>query len=145
MIALADPRRLITDKLRSYSATHRIVVPSVVHRTTRYENNTAYLRAAAADGGLRHRHSRLQFLEPVLNDVDLRQARQRVVAAGGHIFFEHQESLSVGCDVVGAASDRADIRSVVRGGPRNSDSLLRWDPDQGEGVWHTTEATELSC
>ena len=32
-----------------------------------------------------------------------------------------------------------------RGGPRNSDSLLRWDPDQGEGVWHATEATELSC
>ena len=32
-----------------------------------------------------------------------------------------------------------------RGGPRNSDSLLRWDPDQGEGVWNATEATELSC
>ena len=38
-------------------------------------------------------------------------------------------------------------RTVIdgRGGPRNSDSLLRWDPDQGEGVWNTTEATELSC
>ena len=33
----------------------------------------------------------------------------------------------------------------VRGGPRNSDRLLRWDPDQGEGVWHATEETELSC
>ncbi len=32
----------------------------------------------------------------------------------------------------------------VRGGPRNSDSLLRWDPDPGEGVWHATEETELS-
>ena len=32
-----------------------------------------------------------------------------------------------------------------RGGPRNWDSLLRWDPDQGEGVWHATEETELSC
>ena len=32
-----------------------------------------------------------------------------------------------------------------RGGPRNLDSLLRWDPDQGEGVWHATEETELSC
>ena len=30
-----------------------------------------------------------------------------------------------------------------RGGPRNSDSLLRWNPDQGEGVWHATEETEL--
>ena len=33
---------------------------------------------------------------------------------------------------------------VYRGGPRNSDSLLRWDPDPGEGVWHATEETELS-
>ena len=32
-----------------------------------------------------------------------------------------------------------------RGGPRNSDSLRRWDPDPGEGVWHATEETELSC
>ena len=32
-----------------------------------------------------------------------------------------------------------------RGGPRNSDSLLRWDPDPGKGVWHATEETELSC
>ena len=35
------PRRLITDKLRSYSAAHHTVMPSVVHRTTRYENNRA--------------------------------------------------------------------------------------------------------
>ena len=32
-----------------------------------------------------------------------------------------------------------------RGGPRNLDSLLRWDPDQREGVWNATEETELSC
>ena len=31
-----------------------------------------------------------------------------------------------------------------RGGPRNSDRLLRWDPDPGEGVWHATKETELS-
>jgi len=35
------PRRLITDKLRSYAAAHRTVLPSVVHSTTRYENNRA--------------------------------------------------------------------------------------------------------
>ena len=37
------------------------------------------------------------------------------------------------------------LHAAVRGGPRNSDSLLRWDPDPGEGVWHATEETELSC
>ncbi len=34
---------------------------------------------------------------------------------------------------------------IGRGGPRNSDRLLRWDPDQEEGVWNATEETELSC
>jgi putative transposase len=36
-----EPRRLTTDKLRSYSAAHRTVMPSVVHSTTPYENNRA--------------------------------------------------------------------------------------------------------
>ena len=33
----------------------------------------------------------------------------------------------------------------VRGGPWISDRLLRWDPDQGEGVWNAPKETELSC
>ena len=36
-----EPRRLITDKLRSYSAAHRTVMPSVVHCTEQYANNRA--------------------------------------------------------------------------------------------------------
>ena len=36
-----EPRRLITDKLLSYSAAHRTVMPSVVHSTRQYENNRA--------------------------------------------------------------------------------------------------------
>ena len=35
------PRRLVTDKLRSYAAAHRTVMPSVVHSTQQYENNRA--------------------------------------------------------------------------------------------------------
>ena len=35
------PRRLITDKLRSYPAAHRLVMPSVPHCTDRYANNQA--------------------------------------------------------------------------------------------------------
>jgi putative transposase len=37
------PRRLITVKLRSYTAAHRRVLPSVVHSTRQYENNRAEL------------------------------------------------------------------------------------------------------
>ena len=36
-----SPRRLITDKLRSYAAAHRTVMPFVVHSTRQYENNRA--------------------------------------------------------------------------------------------------------
>ena len=36
-----EPRRLITDKLHSYSAAHRTVMPSVVHSTQQYQNNRA--------------------------------------------------------------------------------------------------------
>ena len=36
-----SPHRLITDKLRSYSAAHRTVMPSVIHSTRPYENNRA--------------------------------------------------------------------------------------------------------
>ncbi len=35
------PRRLITDKLLSYGAAHRTVMPSIVHSTRQYENNRA--------------------------------------------------------------------------------------------------------
>ena len=35
------PRRLVTDKLRSYPAAHRRVMPSVGHSTKQHENNRA--------------------------------------------------------------------------------------------------------
>ena len=36
-----EPRRLVTDELRSYEAAHRAIMPSVVHDTERYANNRA--------------------------------------------------------------------------------------------------------
>ena len=36
-----EPLRLVTDKLRSYGAAHRTVMPSVRHDTSRYANNRA--------------------------------------------------------------------------------------------------------
>ena len=35
------PHRLVTDRLGSYRAAHRVIMPSVVHDTTRYANNRA--------------------------------------------------------------------------------------------------------
>ena len=36
-----EPIRLVTDKLRSYGAAHRVVMPSVIHDTSQYANNRA--------------------------------------------------------------------------------------------------------
>ncbi len=35
------PRRMVTDKLRSYAAAHRTIMPSVAHDTSQYTNNRA--------------------------------------------------------------------------------------------------------
>jgi putative transposase len=36
-----EPRRMVTDKLRSYAAAHRAIMPSVTHDTSQYANNRA--------------------------------------------------------------------------------------------------------
>ena len=35
------PRKMVTDKLRSYAAAHRTIMPSVGHETSQYANNRA--------------------------------------------------------------------------------------------------------
>ena len=55
------PRRLITDKLRSYSAAHRTVMPSVVHSTQQYENN----RAEVSHQPTRQRESQMRRFKSV--------------------------------------------------------------------------------
>jgi len=37
----SEPARLVTDKLGSYRAAHRVVMPSVMHDTRQYANNRA--------------------------------------------------------------------------------------------------------
>ena len=36
-----EPRKIVTDKLRSYGVAHRELIPDVIHSTERYENNRA--------------------------------------------------------------------------------------------------------
>ena len=36
-----DPRKIVTDKLRSYGVAHRELMPDVIHSTEQYENNRA--------------------------------------------------------------------------------------------------------
>ncbi|EEB79461.1 hypothetical protein GPB2148_2391 [marine gamma proteobacterium HTCC2148] len=34
-----EPRKIVTDKLRSYEVAHRELIPEVIHSTKQYENN----------------------------------------------------------------------------------------------------------
>ena len=36
-----DPRKILTDRLRSYPVAHREVIPEAIHSTEQYENNRA--------------------------------------------------------------------------------------------------------
>jgi len=36
-----EPRKIVTDKLRSYGVAHRELIPEVIHSTAQYENNRA--------------------------------------------------------------------------------------------------------
>ena len=36
-----EPRKIVTDKLRSYPAAHREVMPETIHDTSQYANNRA--------------------------------------------------------------------------------------------------------
>jgi putative transposase len=37
----SEPRKIVTDKLRSYPVAHREVIPETIHSTQQYENNRA--------------------------------------------------------------------------------------------------------
>jgi putative transposase len=37
----SEPRRIVTDKLRSYPVAHRELMPETIHSTNQYENNRA--------------------------------------------------------------------------------------------------------
>jgi putative transposase len=38
-----EPRKIVTDKLRSYGVAHRDLIPDTIHDTSRYANNPAEL------------------------------------------------------------------------------------------------------
>ena len=37
----SEPRKIVTDKLRSYGVAHRELIPESIHSTKQYENNRA--------------------------------------------------------------------------------------------------------
>jgi len=61
-----EPRRLVTDKLRSYEAARRTLMPSVLHDTARYANN----RAEVSHEPIRQRERQCEGSNPWLKYND---------------------------------------------------------------------------
>ena len=58
-----EPRKIVTDKLRSYPVAHREIIPEVIHVTDRYANNRAEQSHEATrvrERGMRRFKSRVQ-------------------------------------------------------------------------------------
>ena len=53
----SEPRKIVTDKLRSYGVAHRELMPDVIHSTKQYENN----RAEQSHEGTRVRERRMRW------------------------------------------------------------------------------------
>jgi putative transposase len=58
-----EPRKIVTDKLRSYGVAHRELIPEVIHDTSQYANNRAELphqSTRVRERGMRRFKSRRQ-------------------------------------------------------------------------------------
>jgi putative transposase len=85
------PRRLVTDRLGSYRAAHRVIMPSVVHDTTRYANN----RAEVSHQPTRQREAYMRHFKSVKH-------AQRFLSVHGVI----RNLFTVGRDLLGAGHQR---------------------------------------
>ena len=59
----SEPRRIVTDKLRSYGVAHRELIPDTIHSTKQYENNRAeqsHEATRARERGMRKFKSTIQ-------------------------------------------------------------------------------------
>ena len=77
-------RRLITDKLRSYPAAHRAVMPSVVHCTQQYANNRAEV-AHQPTRQREHQMRRFRSTTQLQRFVSVHGAVQNLFRVGRHL------------------------------------------------------------
>jgi transposase-like protein len=67
------PRRIVTDKLRSYSAARKEVMPDVIHGSDKWQNNRAGNSLNPHDnarcGDLNHRGKRNAFSQPTVRSI----------------------------------------------------------------------------
>ncbi len=83
-----EPRKIVTDKLRSYGVARRELMPEAIHDTSQYANNRAELShqpTRVRERGMRRFKSRLQ----AQRFVDIYTAVHNIFNLGRHVISAH--------------------------------------------------------
>jgi putative transposase len=92
-----EPRRIVTDKLRSYAVAHRELLPDAIHDTSQYANNRAELS-----------HQQTRFRERGMRKFKSLRQGQRFLSVHSAV----QNLFNLGRHLIGAAHYR-DLRRVA--------------------------------
>jgi len=137
----SEPRRIVTDKLRSYGVAHRELIPDTIHDTSQYANNQAELShqpTRVRERGMRRfkfTHQAQRFLSTHTAVYNLFNLGRHLISARHYRFFRAR-SLPLGCSAplrLGIAQrphNRINIGSLVVLGHRFVNT--RWTT---ESVW----------
>ena len=94
----SEPRKIVTDKLRSYGVAHRALIPEAIHSTTQYENNRAeqsHEVTRARDRGMRGAATRqFKSVRQAQRFLGAHAAVQSLFSLGRHLIrAEHYRDL----------------------------------------------------
>ncbi len=82
-----EPRKIVTDKLRSYGVAHRELIPETIHDTSRYANNRAELS-----------HQPTRVRERIMRRFKSMQQAQRFLTVHAAVY----NLFNLGCHLVSA-------------------------------------------
>ena len=90
-----EPRKIVTDKLRSYGVAHRELIPEAIHSTELYENNRveqSHEATQAREGGMR----KFKSIRQAQRFLDAHAAVHNLFNLGRHLVrAEHYRNLRI--------------------------------------------------
>jgi len=98
-----EPRRIVTDKLRSYGVAHRELIPDTIHDTSQYANNRAELShqpTRVRERGMRRfnsPHQAQRFLSTHAAIHNLFNLGRHLISAKHYRVFRHRAFASWNC------------------------------------------------
>ncbi len=102
-VSTNEPRRIVTDKLRSYGVAHRELVPDTIHDTSQYANNRAELShqpTRVRERGMRRfksTHQAQRFLSTHAAVYNLFNLGRHLISAKHYRFFRQRAFASWKC------------------------------------------------